>query len=63
MFLRVVCLSTDKAVYPVNAMGVSKAMMEKMFVAKSRNSKNTIITGTTLWKRNGLKRLCNSAVY
>ena len=43
---RVVCLSTDKAVYPVNAMGVSKAMMEKVFVAKSRNSKNTIITGT-----------------
>ena len=43
---RVVCLSTDKAVYPVNAMGVSKAMMEKVFVAKSRNSKNTVITGT-----------------
>ena len=43
---KVVCLSTDKAVYPVNAMGVSKAMMEKVFVAKSRNSKNTIITGT-----------------
>lgn len=43
---KVVCLSTDKAVYPINAMGVSKAMMEKIFVAKSRNSKNTIITGT-----------------
>ena len=43
---RVVCLSTDKAVYPINAMGVSKAMMEKIFVAKSRSSKNTIITGT-----------------
>ena len=43
---RVVCLSTDKAVYPINAMGVSKAMMEKVFVAKSRSSKNTIITGT-----------------
>ena len=43
---KVVCLSTDKAVYPINAMGVSKAMMEKVFVAKSRNSKNTIITGT-----------------
>ena len=43
---KVVCLSTDKAVYPVNAMGVSKAMMEKIFVAKSRNSKDTIITGT-----------------
>ena len=43
---KVVCLSTDKAVYPINAMGVSKAMMEKVFVAKSRSSKNTIITGT-----------------
>ena len=43
---KVVCLSTDKAVYPINAMGLSKAMMEKVFVAKSRNSKNTIITGT-----------------
>jgi UDP-N-acetylglucosamine 4,6-dehydratase/5-epimerase len=43
---KVVCLSTDKAVYPINAMGISKAMMEKVFVAKSRNSKNTIITGT-----------------
>jgi len=43
---KVVCLSTDKAVYPINAMGVSKAMMEKVFVAKSRNTKNTTITGT-----------------
>lgn len=34
---RVVCLSTDKAVYPINAMGISKAMMEKVIVAKSRN--------------------------
>ena len=34
---RVVCLSTDKAVYPINAMGMSKAMMEKVIVAKSRN--------------------------
>ena len=43
---RVICLSTDKAVYPINAMGVSKAMMEKVFVAKSRNSNSTIICGT-----------------
>ena len=35
---RVVCLSTDKAVYPINAMGISKAMMEKVIVAKSRNA-------------------------
>src|SRR5215470_10945012 len=34
---RIVCLSTDKAVYPINAMGISKAMMEKVMVAKSRN--------------------------
>ena len=34
---KVVCLSTDKAVYPINAMGISKAMMEKVIVAKARN--------------------------
>lgn len=38
---RVVCLSTDKAVYPINAMGISKAMMEKVMVAVSRNLDNT----------------------
>jgi len=43
---KVICLSTDKAVYPINAMGVSKAMMEKVFVAKSRISKTTVIVGT-----------------
>jgi UDP-glucose 4-epimerase len=43
---KVICLSTDKAVYPINAMGVSKAMMEKVFVAKSRNTDSTIICGT-----------------
>ncbi|MBG6028510.1 polysaccharide biosynthesis protein [Proteus terrae] len=45
---RVVCLSTDKAVYPINAMGISKAMMEKVMVAKSRNldSNKTVICGT-----------------
>tara|TARA_X000000368_G_scaffold418820_1_gene420169 strand:- start:1103 stop:2107 length:1005 start_codon:yes stop_codon:yes gene_type:complete len=43
---KVVCLSTDKAVYPINAMGLSKAMMEKVFVAKSRVSNKTIIVGT-----------------
>ena len=40
---RVVCLSTDKAVYPINAMGMSKAMMEKIMVAKSRNIDKTKI--------------------
>lgn len=45
---KVVCLSTDKAAYPVNAMGTSKAMMEKVFVAKSRtiSPEQTLICGT-----------------
>lgn len=43
---RVVVLSTDKAVYPINAMGISKAMMEKVMVAKSRGSSETVICGT-----------------
>ena len=45
---RVVCLSTDKAAYPVNAMGTSKAMMEKVFVAKARtvDESRTLICGT-----------------
>lgn len=43
---RVICLSTDKAVYPINAMGISKALMEKVMVAKSRQSKRTVICGT-----------------
>ena len=43
---RVMCLSTDKAVYPINAMGISKAMMEKVIVAKSRGSDATVICAT-----------------
>jgi len=45
---KVICLSTDKAAYPINAMGISKAMMEKVFVAKSRtvNAEETLICGT-----------------
>jgi UDP-glucose 4-epimerase len=45
---RVVCLSTDKAVYPINAMGTSKAMMEKVMVAMSRNLEGTktVLCGT-----------------
>lgn len=42
----VVVLSTDKAVYPINAMGMSKAMMEKVMVAKSRHSSDTTLCGT-----------------
>jgi UDP-N-acetylglucosamine 4,6-dehydratase len=40
---KVICLSTDKAAYPINAMGISKALMEKVAVAASRNLKNTTV--------------------
>jgi len=45
---KVICLSTDKAVYPINAMGMSKAMMEKVMVARSRNleENETVLCGT-----------------
>lgn len=45
---KVICLSTDKAVYPINAMGISKAMMEKVFIAKSKTvlHDKTLICGT-----------------
>jgi UDP-N-acetylglucosamine 4,6-dehydratase/5-epimerase len=45
---KVICLSTDKAAYPINAMGISKAMMEKVFVAKSKtvDASHTLICGT-----------------
>jgi len=45
---KVICLSTDKAAYPINAMGISKAMMEKVFVAKSKtvDPSKTLICGT-----------------
>jgi UDP-glucose 4-epimerase len=43
---KVICLSTDKAVYPINAMGISKAMMEKVMVAKSRTSSTSTLMGT-----------------
>lgn len=43
---RVICLSTDKAVYPINAMGMSKALMEKVMVAQSRTTSRTIMVAT-----------------
>ncbi|AMA64736.1 UDP-glucose 4-epimerase [Candidatus Arsenophonus lipoptenae] len=45
---RIICLSTDKAVYPINAMGISKAMMEKIILAKARNlsKSSTVICAT-----------------
>ena len=43
---KVVCLSTDKAVYPINSMGISKAMMEKVMISKARTTEKTIICAT-----------------
>ena len=43
---KVIALSTDKAVYPINAMGITKAMMERVVVSKGRNVKNTIVACT-----------------
>ena len=44
---KVICLSTDKAVYPINAMGITKALMEKVLISKSRDAgKTTVICGT-----------------
>ena len=43
---KVICLSTDKAVYPINAMGMSKALMEKVMVAKARLTHKTVLCGT-----------------
>jgi len=40
---KVICLSTDKAAYPINAMGISKAMMEKVAIAASRNQRDTVV--------------------
>jgi UDP-glucose 4-epimerase len=40
---KLICLSTDKAAYPINAMGISKAMMEKVAIAESRDLKDTIV--------------------
>ena len=40
---KVICLSTDKAAYPINAMGISKALMEKVAIAASRNLKDTTV--------------------
>jgi len=40
---KVICLSTDKAAYPINAMGISKAMMEKVAIAEARNLTETVV--------------------
>ncbi len=61
---KVICLSTDKAAYPINAMGISKAMMEKVFVSKSKNSESrkNIDLRYKVWKCYGFKRFSNSFV-
>lgn len=60
---RVVCLSTDKAVYPINAMGISKAMMEKVMVAASRNLEGTHRDlRHTLWQRDGFAGIGDSTL-
>ena len=61
---RMIVLSTDKAVYPINAMGMSKALMEKITIAKSRllGLQDTISVCNALRQRHGLARLGDSAV-
>ena len=61
---RVLCLSTDKAVYPINAMGISKAMMEKVMVAKARSLEGSRHDGLrhAIRQRHGLARLSDSAL-
>jgi len=46
---KIICLSTDKAVYPINAMGISKALMEKLYVAKARLTNKPTIIGEDVW--------------
>jgi UDP-N-acetylglucosamine 4,6-dehydratase len=64
---RVVVLSTDKAVYPINAMGISKAMMEKIAVAKSRSSYETIVNvtryGNVMCSRGSVIPLFTNQIY
>ena len=56
----VICLSTDKAAYPINAMGITKAIEEKVAIAKSRNSGKTKICctryGNVMCSRGSLDR-------
>ena len=61
---KVVCLSTDKAAYPVNSMGISKAMMEKVFIAKSRtvNPQKTLMW-YKVWKCIVFQRFSSTIVY
>ena len=62
---KVVCLITDKAVYPINAMGISKAMMEKVMVAESRNLASAAVRDLRhpLRQRDGVARVSDSAFH
>ena len=61
---KVICLSTDKAVYPINAMGMSKSLMEKVLVARSREKDSqTIICGTRYGNVMGSKRFSNTIIH
>ncbi len=59
---KVICLSTDKAAYPINAMGISKAMMEKVAVACLKKFRKNYGLSDPIRKRNGFKRVGNSFV-
>ena len=56
-----IMLSTDKAVYPINAMGLSKSMMEKIMIAKSRSSK-TIFCATRYGNVMGTREFCDTII-
>ena len=61
---KVVVLSTDKAVYPINAMGITKALMERLMLAKSRMIvNNETILCATRYGNDGLERICNTIIY
>ena len=60
---KVVILSTDKAAYPINAMGMSKALMEKVMIAKSRMLDGNHILWNKIWKCYGFQRICYPVIY
>ena len=60
---KVICLSTDKAAYPINAMGISKALMEKVAIAASRNCNNTKVCLTRYGNVMGIARISNTVVF
>ena len=59
---KIVCLSTDKAVYPINAMGISKAMMEKLQYQNLYKKRKYRDMCYEIWKCYGIKRICNTFI-